>query len=64
VAVAVTYTLQSSGDTTLWGLHVQAYDPNIPLIIDRVIHYSGFIAGSASDSGPDILAARGIRWED
>lgn len=61
VAVAVTYTMQPSGDTTVWGLHVKAYDPNIPLTIDRVIHYSGFTDGSASDSGPDILAAEGIR---
>lgn len=61
VAVAVTYTLQSSGDTTVWGLHVKAYDPNIPLTIDRVIHYSDFTDGSASDSSLDILTAEDIR---
>lgn len=61
VAVAVTYTLQPSGDTSVWGLHVKAYDPNIPLTINRVTHYSGFTDGSAPDSGPDILAAEGIR---
>ncbi|GEM_PF-4410205 len=43
VAVAVTYTLERSGDISGHGIHVGDYDPNTPLIIDRVVRYPGFI---------------------
>jgi hypothetical protein len=58
VPVAVTYTLEPSGDTTVWGIHVDTYDPNTLLIIDRVVHYLGFIGGDDTDMGPGLVADR------
>lgn len=58
VPVAVTYTLEPSGDTTVWGIHVETYDPNTLLIIDRVVHYPGSIGGDDTDMGPGLVADR------
>lgn len=58
VAIAVAYTLQPSGDTTVWGLHVKAYNPNIPLIIERVVRYPGLIGGSDTDVDPGLVTDR------
>lgn len=58
VPVAVAYTLQPSGNSSVWGIHVEAYDPHIPLIIDRVIRYPGSIGGSDTDMDPGLVADR------
>lgn len=49
--VDVTYSLQLSGDVSIWGIHVGTYDPHIPLIITRAVHYPGVIGGSHSPRG-------------
>jgi hypothetical protein len=58
VPVAAAYTLHLSGDTTVWGIHVQTYDPNTPLIIERTVRYPGSIAGSDNDVDADLTANR------
>lgn len=58
VGVDVAYTLQPSGDTSIWGIHVGAYDPNTPLIIDRIVRYPGSTEGSNTDADADRTANR------
>lgn len=49
--VDVAYSLQLSEDVSIWGIHVGTYDPHIPLIITRAVHYPGVIGGSHSPRG-------------
>lgn len=58
VPVAVAYAQQSSGDPSVWGIHVETYDPNTPLIIDRVVHYPGSIGASDTDEDTGLVADR------
>jgi hypothetical protein len=50
VEVAVAYTLETAGDTSVHGIHVGAYDPNMTLIIDRVVRYPGYDGDDADVS--------------
>ncbi|MDE2485154.1 MAG: hypothetical protein KGL32_07935 [candidate division NC10 bacterium] len=54
VEVAVAYTLETVGDTSVHGIHVGAYDPNTTLIIDRVVRYPGYDGGSDADVSPGL----------
>ncbi|MBZ0169592.1 hypothetical protein MELA_00572 [Candidatus Methylomirabilis lanthanidiphila] len=58
VAVAVAYTLQPSGETSVWGIHVETYDPHVPLIIERIVRYPGSIEGVGTDVDPGLAADR------
>lgn len=53
VAVAAAYTLQLSKETPVWGIHVGAYDPNTPLIIERTVRYPGSHGGNDTDIDAD-----------
>jgi hypothetical protein len=54
VEVAVAYTLETAGDTSVHGIHVGAYDPNATLVIDRVVRYPGYDGGSDADVRPGL----------
>lgn len=51
MAVTATYTLESSGNIRVSGIHIGTYDPNSPLIIERVVRYPGTIGRSDTDAG-------------
>ncbi|MDE2179900.1 MAG: hypothetical protein KGJ40_03510 [candidate division NC10 bacterium] len=54
VEVAVAYTLETAGDTSVHGIHVETYDPHTPLVIDRVVRYPGYDGGSDADVSPGL----------